>query len=204
MKVYGSPGSPYVRKVRAYAAEKGVALEYVIDRPSVPGSRIAEFNPLGKIPVLMLDDGEAVYDSVVIVDYLEGLAPSPRLVPADLHGRMAVRRWEALGDGIAEAAIMISHDWGPMNDPDKRGGWVPKQQGKIERALAHLEAAITGREWLHGDAFSLADVGVVYALCYLDQVLSAFEWRSRHPALAAYAGRVASRPSFRSTDPAAT
>jgi len=201
MKIFGSPGSPFVRKVRAFAAEKGIAVEYVIDRPSVPGSRVPELNPLGKIPVLVLADGETVYDSAVIVDYLEGLRPEPRLVPADLHGRMAVRRWEALGDGIAEAAIAISHDWGPMNDAEKRAGWVPKQEGKIERALAHVERSIAGREWLHGDAFGAADLCVVYAICYLDQALSTYDWRRRHPGAVVWAERVAARPSFRATDP---
>ena len=99
MKILGSPGSPFVRKVRVIAAEKGIAAEYVVERPSAPGSRIPQLNPLGKIPVLVLDDGDTLYDSVVIGEYLDGLKPEPRLVPAAFADRIAVKRYEALGDG---------------------------------------------------------------------------------------------------------
>src|SRR5688572_2027595 len=115
MKILGSPGSPFVRKVRVIAAEKGIAAEYLIERPNVEGSRIPGLNPLGKIPVLLLDDGSVWYDSVVIGEYLDGCKPEPRLVPADFAGRMAVKRYEALGDGLAEIAVTISHDLGPMH-----------------------------------------------------------------------------------------
>ena len=201
MKVLGSPGSPFVRKVRVIAAEKDIALDYVIERPNVQGSRIAQLNPLGKIPVLLLDDGETVYDSVVIGEYLEGLKPEPRLVPADFAGRIAVKRWEALGDGLAEIAVTISHDLGPMNDAERRAAWMPRQHEKLERALACYEAQAAGRSWLHADAFGLADICAGYALSYLDQVLPDVDWRGRHPGLAAYAERVAARPSFRTTVP---
>ena len=201
MKLLGSPGSPFVRKVRVIAAEKGMALDYVIERPSAPGSRIPQFNPLGKIPVLLLDDGDTVYDSVVIGEYLEGLAPEPRLVPAEFAGRIAVKRFEALGDGLAEVAVTISHDLGPMNDAERRAAWMPRQHEKLERALACYAAQISGRTWLHADTFGLADICAGYALSYLDQVLPQLDWRGPHPGLAAYAERLASRPSFRSTVP---
>lgn len=201
MKVLGSPGSPFVRKVRVIAAEKGVPIEYVIERPSAPGSRIPQFNPLGKIPVLVLDDGDTIYDSVVIGEYLEGLRPEPRLVPPDFAGRIAVKRWEALGDGVAEIAVTISHDLGPMNDAERRAAWMPRQHDKLERTLAFCEARLEGRTWLHADSFGLADICAGYALFYLDQVLPEVQWRGRHPGLAAYAERLAARPSFRSTVP---
>ena len=97
MKILGSAGSPFVRKVRGIAAEKGIPVEYVVQRPNVPGSPVPQMNPLGKIPVLVLDDGNVVYDSAVIGDYLDGVKPEPRLVPADFSGRIAVKRYEALG-----------------------------------------------------------------------------------------------------------
>ena len=201
MRIIGSPGSPFVRKVRAIAAEKGIAVEYVVDRPSAPGSRVPEFNPLGKIPVLVLDDGETVYDSVVIGEYLDGLVPEPRLVPQDFAGRIAVKRFEALGDGLAEVAVTISHDLGPMNDAERRAAWMPRQYGKLERVLDHYVKCLEGRTWLYGDAFTLADLCAGYALFYLDQVLPAHDWRTPRPVLAAYAERLAARPSFRSTIP---
>jgi glutathione S-transferase len=201
MKLLGSPGSPFVRKVRVIAAEKGMALDYVIERPSAPGSRIPQLNPLGKIPVLLLDDGDTLYDSVVIGEYLEGLAPEPRLVPADFAGRIAVKRFEALGDGLAEVAVTISHDLGPMNDAERRAAWMPRQHDKLERTLDFLQAQLANRGWLHADAFGLADICAGYALSYLDQVLPALDWRGPRPGLAAYGERLAARPSFRSTVP---
>ncbi len=202
MKILGSPNSPFVRKVRVFAAEKHIDAEFVLDRPSHRGSRVAESNPLGKVPVLMLDDGDAVYDSVVIVEYLEGIKPHPQLIPSDLRARMAVRRWEALADGIAEAAINISHDRGPMTDAEKQAVWIPGQQAKIERGLAHIERGLAGREWLHGAEFSLADIAAGFAVGYVDHVLPGFESRKRFPGLTPYIDRVMARPSFRATAPA--
>lgn len=204
MKIYGTPTSPFVRKVRAFAAEKGIDLEFVTDRPSEMGSRVPELNPLGKIPVLALDDGEAIYDSVVIVEFLEGVKPEPCLIPGDLRARIAVRRWEALGDGIAEATVNISHQHGPMFDAEKREAWIPRQEEKIERALSLLERSIAGREWLHGMAFTLADIATVCPLAYLDYALAGFNWRGRYPGLSAYAQRVMARPCFQRTDAGAS
>src|SRR5262245_61008912 len=203
MKLLGSPGSPFARKARVFAAEKGIDLDYVIDRPNASGSRVPTLNPLGKIPVLLTDSGEAIYDSAVIVEYLEGLKTEPRLIPIDLAARIAVKRWEALGDGIAEAVVNISHDFGPMGDPDKREPWIARQQGKVDRGLAAFDGAIRGRNWLHGESICLADVWAGYAAFYCDRELPGFDWRSRFPALAGYAERLAARPSFRNTVPPA-
>jgi glutathione S-transferase len=201
MKIFGSPGSPFVRKVRVIAAEKGIEVEYVVDRPSAPGSRVPQLNPLGKVPVLQLDDGDTIYDSVVIGEYLEGLEPEPRLVPQDFAGRIAVKRFEALGDGLAEVAVTISHDLGPMTDTDRRAAWMPRQHDKLERTLDAYARCIAGRTWLHGDGFGLADICAGYALSYLDQVLPKVDWRGRRAGLASYAERLLARPSFRSTVP---
>jgi glutathione S-transferase len=201
MKILGSPGSPFVRKVRVIAVEKGIDVEYVVDRPSLAGSRVPEFNPLGKIPVLLPDQGEPIYDSVVIGEYLEGLKPDPRLVPQDFEARIAVKRLEALGDGLAEVAVTLSHDLGPMGDPGKRTAWISRQEQKLERVLDAYSGRLQGQSWLHGDAFGLADICAGYALSYLDQVLPAIDWRRGRAALASYAERVTARPSFRSTVP---
>jgi glutathione S-transferase len=158
MKLLGSPGSPFVRKVRVIAAEKNIPLEYVVQRPNVPGSPVPDLNPLGKIPVLVLDNGEAVYDSVVIGEYLEGLKPEPRLVPAEFAARIAVKRYEALGDGLAEVAVTISHDLGPMTHKEQQAAWLERQNGKLQRALAAYERMLAGCTWLHEDRFSLADI----------------------------------------------
>src|SRR3954467_6788201 len=136
MKLIGSPGSPDVRKVPVVLAEKKIDYESSINRPSNPDSRVAEFNPLGKIPVLVRDDGRTVYDSVVIVEYLEGLVAEPRLIPAAFEERIEVKRWEALGDGIADATVLVSHDLREPEAQRKPAAWYAKQRMKIQRGLA--------------------------------------------------------------------
>ncbi len=203
MKLLGSPGSPYVRKVRIVLAEKCVAYEYIIDRPSSPDSRVAQFNPLGKIPVLVRDDGSTVYDSVVIVEYLEGLVAEPRLIPAAFNDRIEIKRWEALGDGIADATVLISHDLRNPESQREPAVWYGKQRGKIERGLAAMEKDLGGREFCFGTSFTLADIAAGFALGYLDQVLPAMDWRKSNPQLKALATRLAVRESFSRTQPTA-
>ena len=201
MQLLGSPASPFARKVRVFAKEKGIDLEYVIDRPNAAGSRVPTFNPLGKVPVLVLDNGEAVFDSAVIVEYLDGLKAEPRLIPDDFGARIAVKRWEALGDGIAEAVVNISHDFGPMRDVEKQAPYVARQQAKVERGLAGFDAAVRGRDWVHGDHITLADVCAGYPALYCDHELPGFDWRTPFPALARHVERLAARSSFRETVP---
>ena len=199
MKVMGGDRSPYVRKVRIVLEEKSIAYEYIQTRPSTPDSPVPEYNPLAKIPVLITDEGKAIYDSPVIVDYLDARFREPRLIPAELEQRVDVKRWEALGDGIADATVLISHD------PERKQGddWHRKLRLKVDRGLAAMEQALGEREFCHGDRFSLADVGAGYALGYLDAALPQIAWREAHPALAKLAERLARRESFKRTTQAA-
>jgi glutathione S-transferase len=202
MKLLGSPGSPYVRKVRIVLAEKRIPYEYVIDRPSSPDSRVAQFNPLGKIPVLVCDDGRTVYDSVVIVEYLDGLVPEPRLIPAAFNDRIEVKRWEALGDGIADATVAVSHDLRETEAQRKPAAWYERQRQKIQRGLAAMERDLGDREFCYGSGFTLADIAAGFALGYLDQVLQDTDWRRDFPKLKQLAVRLAARESFATTKPA--
>ena len=202
MKLLGSPGSPYVRKVRIVLAEKRVDYEYVIGRPSAPDSRVHEFNPLGKIPVLVRADGSTIYDSVVIVEYLEGLVAEPRLIPAGFEDRIQVKRWEALGDGIADATVAVSHDLREVEAQRKPAEWYVKQRQKIQRGLATMESELGGNEFCYGGEFSLADIAAGFALGYLDQVLADTDWRTGFPQLKKLAERLATRESFVATKPA--
>lgn len=201
MKILGSAGSPFVRKVRVIAAEKGLPVEYVVQRANAPGSPVPQMNPLGKIPVLVLDNGDVVYDSVVIGEYLDGVKAEPRLVPADFEERIAVKRYEALGDGLAEVIVYISHDLGPMKGAELQAEFTARQYGKLERSLATLEKAIAGRTWLHRNQFSLADVCAGYAILYMDLAMKSYDWRSKYPGLAPYGERLMARESFKSTVP---
>ena len=199
MKVLGHDGSPFVRKVRIVLDEKRIPYEYVYARSSDPNSPVPDHNPLSKIPVLVTDQGRNIYDSPVIVEYADALGAGPRLIPADFESRIEVKRWEALGDGIADATVLTSHDY----DKVQTAKWHQRQRDKIERGLATMAKDLGDREFCFGNAFSLADVAAGYALGYLDQVLPDMDWRSAQPSLARLAERLAKRDSFRKTLPKA-
>lgn len=197
MKLLGTGGSPYVRKVRVVFAEKGIPYDYVIARSA--SAEVAAANPLSQIPVLIRDDGRSLYDSVVIVEYLDGLAPAGRLIPADFEARIEVKRWEALGDGIMDATVAISHDERLPVEQRKPPEWYARYQKKIDTGLAVMERDVGAREFCFGAGFSLADVACGTALGYLDQVLPKFAWRPGHANLSRHAEALAARPSFKST-----
>lgn len=202
MKLYGTPGSPFVRKVRLVLEEKDLAYDYVLTPAATREALVVPLNPLGKIPVLVGDDGRVVYDSPVIVEYLDGLAGEPKLIPQNFSDRIEVKRWEALGDGIAEATVLISHDFRKPADKRESAAWYEKQRKKIHRGLAAMVRDLGDRRFCYGDTFTLADIAAGYALGYLDQVLPELDWRNPYPQLAALAGRLATRDSFRMTLPA--
>ena len=199
MKVLGHDNSPYVRKVRIVLEEKRIPYEYVVTKGSQPGSPVPDYNPLSKVPVLVTDRGKAVYDSPVIVDYLEKLVAEPRLVPQDLEARVDVKRWEALGDGITDATVAVSHDY----DKVQSAAWHSRQRLKIDRGLAAMAKELGGRDFCYGDRYSLADIAAGYALGYIDRMLPDLDWRTAHPNLARLAERLALRDAFRKTLPAA-
>jgi glutathione S-transferase len=195
MRLFGTPGSPFVRKVRIVLEEKRIPHEYIVERGSAPGSRVPQFNPLGKIPVLVLDDGRAIYDSSVIVEYLDGVSGEPKLIPAEFEPRIEVKRWEALGDGIADATVAISHEYREPKDKQRSAAWYERQRLKVDRGLAVMAKDLGAREFCFGERFSLADIATVYALGYLDYALPEVEWRGAHPNLARFAERMAKRDS---------
>jgi glutathione S-transferase len=196
MKLYGTPGSPYVRKVRIVLAEKQIPHDYIVARASTPDSPVPAFNPLAKIPTLLRDDGRALYDSPVIVEYLDAFGSGPKLIPEDFESRIEVKRWEALGDGIAEATVNINHEYREPKEKQRSAEWFGKQQLKIDRSLAVMERDLGDNEFCFGKRFTLADIAAGYALAYLDYALPDVEWRSTHPALAKLATRLATRPAF--------
>jgi glutathione S-transferase len=201
MKLLGVDASPYVRKVRIVLEEKHIPYEYVKARPSLPDSPVPQFNPLAKIPVLVTASGKGIYDSPVIVEYLDGLVPDPRLIPLETEARVDVKRWEALADGIADATVAISHE--RRKPPEKQDGpeWYQKQRLKIERGLAAMEKELGESEFCYGGRFSLADVGAGYTLGYLDRALPDIDWRASCPNLVRLAERLSHRDAFRKTLP---
>ena len=203
MKLLGSPGSPYARKARVAMLEKKIACEFVFDRPSNPESQVPKHNPLGKVPVLVLDDGKSIYDSSVIVEYFDGIGTGANLIPADFAARIAVRQWEALGDGIVDAIVALTHDSRYSETCDANAGWYQKQLKKIDGGLAALEHDIGANEFCFGNAFGLADICAGMALGYLDRAYSSHDWRGKYPGLQRYAEKLFPRASFQQTLPAA-
>jgi glutathione S-transferase len=201
MRLFGTPGSPFSRKVRIVLEERGIPYEYIIERPSVPGSRVPQFNPLGKIPTLVFDDGRALYDSPVIVEYLDMQGNGPRLIPERFEERIEVKRWEALGDGIAEATVLINHEYREPKEKQRAQAWFERQRAKIDRGLATMQKDLGSGEFCFGRRFTLADVAAGYALDYLDQALPEIDWRTAYPGLRRLAERLAARPSFSKTLP---
>jgi glutathione S-transferase len=197
MKVLGHDGSPFVRKVRIVLEEKRIPYEYVYARPSAADSPVPALNPLAKIPVLVTPGGKAIYDSPVIVDYLDALVPEPRLIPGELEARVDVKRWEALGDGITDATVLVSHDYDKVQSAE----WHARQRLKITRGLDAMSRDLGEREFCYANRFGLADIAAGYALGYLDRMLPDIDWRNSHPSLAALAERLARRDSFSRTVP---
>jgi glutathione S-transferase len=200
MKLYTARTSPYSRKVRVVLAEKKIECEFVDEDPWVPQTTVPQFNPLGKIPVLVLDDGTTLYDSRVIVEYLDTVSPVSRLIPEPSRQRIAVRRWEALADGICDAVLAaVREAKRPAAQQSKE--WIERQVQKMRRGVAELANELGDRPWCCGDAYSLADIATGCALGYLDLRQPAIDWRGEYPNLLKLAEKLAKRPSFADTAP---
>jgi glutathione S-transferase len=201
MKLLGSVTSPYARKARIAMMEKKVSCEFVADRPSNPGSQVPVHNPLSKVPVLVLDNGKPVYDSVVIVEYFDHVGTGPKLVPEKFEDRIEVKRREALGDGIVDAIVALTHDSRYTADCDANADWYCKQLEKIESGLKVLQQDIGERDFCFGNAFTLADICAGMALGYLDRAYASYDWRGKYPGLKRYSEKLFARASFQQTQP---
>jgi glutathione S-transferase len=202
MKLVIAKPSPFARKVRVALREKGLAFEEIVENPWAAGTAVPGTNPLGKVPALILADGRVMYDSKVIVEYLETLGRPPPLIPADPALRVAHRQIEALADGISDAVVLVVLERSRPVDLQS-GDWIGRQVRKIEAASAELARLLGAGEWLTASGFGLADIAAGCALGYLDLRFPEFDWRSRHPALASYFARLDVRPSFAATRPEA-
>jgi glutathione S-transferase len=200
MKLIGSLTSPYVRKVRVVLIEKNLAHEFVNDPPWAADSSVPQYNPLGKVPALLTNSGETLFDSNILLDYIEQMAPAPALLPLDKAAALQVKQLVILADGILDAGVAILLE-GRRPADKQYAVWVQRQQQKIERGLIALETRTQGKIWLHGTDISAADIAVGCMLLWLDFRMASFDWRARHPSLHALAQRLAARPSFQQTVP---
>lgn len=196
MKLIGTVTSPYTRKVRVVLVEKRLDCEFIQDSPNTPGSEVIRYNPLGKIPVLVLDDEHTIFDSRVIVEHLDNASPGNRLIPEEKRPRIQVRRWEALADGCTDAAIALFNEKRKPAE-QQSAEWISRQQGKVDRALQAMADDLAARSWCAGDFFTLADIAVGCCLAWLELRLPEIAWRRNHPNLARLADKLAQRQSFR-------
>lgn len=201
MKLVGSKTSPYVRKIRVVLAEKGLPFEFLEESAWNADTTVPRYNPLNKVPVLVLDDGECLYDSGVIAEYLDAL-PGPRLIPGAGVERALVRRDEALGDGIADAGVAIFLERkreSARQDP----AWIARQRDKLQAGLASLARSVAAGTSMGRAQLTLGDIACGCALFWLEFRLPEIQWRAEHEALRAWAERLEARAAFAATRPPA-
>lgn len=202
MKLIASLTSPYVRKIRIVLAEKKIDYDLVLDSPWVEGNQVAKFNPLGKVPVLILDDESTLYDSRVIAEYLDTVAPNNRLIPASGRERISVKRWEALADGTIDAAVAAFLE-SLRPDGERSPSSIKRQRAKITQALKAMSEELGEQAWCHGNNLSLADIAVGCALGYVSFRLPDIRWSEQYANLAHLYEKLMQRPSFADTVPQA-
>ena len=204
MKLIGAITSPYVRKVRIVMAEKKLDYQFVQEDVWSADTTIGASNPLGKVPCLVMEGGEAVFDSRVIVEYLDGLSPVGKLIPPSGRERAEVKTWEALADGVLDAAILarLEATWPHRSAEQRSQAWIERQMGKIHASLKSMSQGLGDKPFCSGIHFSLSDVAVGCALGYLDFRFPVISWRNDYPNLAKLSEKLALRQSFIDSRPA--
>jgi len=203
MKLIGSLTSPYVRKVRIVFLEKKVDVDLELENVWAADTKIALNNPLGKVPCLILDDGEAIYDSRVIAEYVDTLSPVGKLIPAGSRERATVKTWEALADGVDDAGILARLEVTLRPTEQQSSEWLERQMGKIDAALAQMSRELGENVWCHGNQMTLADIAVGCALGYMLFRFPNIAWQAQYPNLDALHQKLMQRPSFAETAPPA-
>jgi len=201
MKLIGSLASPYARKVRIVFAEKKLDYVFELEDVWVPETKIQLANPLGKVPCLILEDGSAMIDSRVIVEYLDTLTPVCKLLPPSGRQRADVKCWEALADGVLDAGVLVRLERTQRPPELQSEAWIARQMSKVELGLASLAHKLGENAYCAGNQYSLADVAVGCALDWLTFRFPEIDWRGAHPKLARLADKLAERQSFKDTVP---
>ena len=201
MKLIGSLASPYVRKVRIAMAEKKLDYLFVLEDVWAADTKIQESNPLGKVPCLVMEDGGAMFDSRVIVEYLDTLSPVGKLIPPNGRERAEVKCWEALADGVADAGVLIRLERTQRPQHLQSPDWMMRQMGKIKAGLAALATGLGDKPYCAGNHYTLADVATGCAIGWLAFRFPEIDWRGEHPNLGKLYDKLLERPSFRDTVP---
>lgn len=203
MKLLGSHGSPYVRKVRVVMAEKKLDYAFVTQDVWAADTTISQSNPLGKVPCLVMEGAEALFDSRVIVEYLDTLSPVGKLIPVLGRERAEIKTWEALADGVMDAAILarLEGTWNGRTEDQRSDAWIERQMGKIAAAVKAMSMGLAEKPFCAGIHLTLADVAIGCALGYLDFRFPQIDWRTNNPNLQRLYEKLMQRPSFADTQP---
>jgi glutathione S-transferase len=201
MKLIGSVTSAYVRKARVVLAEKKLDYQFELENVWAPETAIASSNPLGKVPCLVMEDGSAMYDSRVIAEYLDTLTPVCKLLPANSRDRANVKVWEALADGVLDAAVLayLERTWRPAEQQSQ--AWFDRQMGKVHGGIKVMSENLGEQPFCMGIHYTLADVAVGCTLGWLSFRFPDIAWRASYPNLARLFDKLSERPSFKDTAP---
>ena len=201
MKLIGSLASPFVRKVRVVLAEKKLDYGYELENVWTAETKIHLSNPLGKVPCLLMEDGSSMYDSRVIAEYLDTLTPVCKLLPPNGRDRADVKVWEALADGVLDAAVLVRLEKTLRPEEQQSDAWIERQMGKVHAGLAVMSANLGDSPFCKGNHYSLADVAVGCALGWVSFRFPEITWRDDYPNLARLFDKLSERPSFKDTVP---
>jgi glutathione S-transferase len=203
MKLIGSAASPYVRKVRVVMAEKRLDYQFVIEDVWSDDTTIANSNPLGKVPCLIMDGSEAMFDSRVIVEYLDTLSPVGKLIPQPGRERAEVKTWEALADGVMDAGMLwrLEATWARRADGERSEAWIARQRAKVEAGIRAMAKGLADKPFCSGIHLSLSDIAVGCTLGWLGFRFPDIDWRGEHGNLAKLYDKLMLRPSFIDTQP---
>lgn len=199
LQLISATPSPYARKVRIALAEKGIAFELLTEVPWNDTTSTPKFNPLEKLPVLILEDGSSVYESNYILQYLELKYPTPPMLPADVDGILAARKLEVLCDGVCDALVLTFFE--RMRGDGASPEWTARQRRKIDGGVKEMARLVGKGDWAVGDRFSLGDIAAGTLVGYMTVRFPELPWRTQYPNLAALSDRLEQRPSFKNSVP---
>jgi glutathione S-transferase len=203
MKLLGSLASPYVRKVRVVLAEKKLDYEFVLENVWSPDTTIGLSNPLGKVPCLIMEDGGAMFDSRVIVEYLDTMSPVGKLIPTQGRGRASIKCWEALADGILDAGIAVRLEMTQRPESERSPAWMARQMTKVKNGVQAMSVGLGDAPFCTGTKMTLADVAVGCTLGWLAFRFPELTWRDDYANLARLFDKLSERKSFIDTVPVA-
>ena len=204
MKLIGAISSPYVRKVRIVMSEKKLDYQLVLEDVWSADTAIMQSNPLGKVPCLVMEGGEALFDSRVIVEYLDTLSPVGKLIPPVGRERAEVKTWEALADGVLDALILarLEQHWAGRKAAERSQAWIDRQLDKTHASLKAMSLGLGDKAFCAGIHLTLADIAVGCTLGYLDFRFGQIDWRTPYPNLARLYEKLMQRASFIESKPA--